>query len=58
MKVMYGKPNTVTIIKVQRLEWAGHLVRMSDDRMKRKVFPRKMDGEEKQKTKIKVVRLY
>jgi len=55
---MYGKPNTVTIIKVQRLEWAGHLVRMSDDRMKRKVFPRKMDGEEKQKTKIKVVRLY
>jgi hypothetical protein len=48
MKVMYGKPNTVTIIEVQRLEWAGHLVRMSDDRMKRKVFLRKMDGEEKQ----------
>jgi hypothetical protein len=38
MKVMYGKPNTVTIITVQRLEWAGHLVRMSDDRMKGKYF--------------------
>jgi len=31
---------------------------MADDRMKRKVFLRKMDGEEKQNTKIKVVRLY
>jgi len=29
---MYRKPNTVTKIKVRRLEWAGHLVRMSDDR--------------------------
>ena len=57
MKVMYGKQDTVTIIKVQRLEWAGHLARMSADRMKRKVFLRKLEGEEKQKTKIKVVRL-
>jgi hypothetical protein len=47
MKVIYGKPNIVTIIEVQRLEWTGHLVRMSDDRMKGKVFLRKMDGEEK-----------
>ena len=58
MKVMYGKPNNVTIKKVQRLEWAGHLVRMYDDSLKRKVFLKKMDGEEKQKTKIKVLRLY
>ena len=45
---MYGKPNTVTIIEVQRLEWAGHLVRMSDNSMKRNVFLRKMEGQEKQ----------
>jgi hypothetical protein len=49
MKVMYGKPNTVTIIKALKLEWAGHLVRMSDDSLKRKVVLWKMDGEEKQK---------
>jgi len=46
---MYGKPNTETIIKVQRLEWADHLITMSDDSLKEKVFLRKMDGEEKQK---------
>jgi len=28
---MYKKPNIVTKMKVRRLEWAGHLLRMSDD---------------------------
>jgi hypothetical protein len=28
---MYRKPNIVTI-KVRKLEWIGHLVRMSDNR--------------------------
>jgi hypothetical protein len=31
-------PNIVTTIKVQRLKWAGHLVRTSDDRTVIKVF--------------------
>jgi hypothetical protein len=34
---MYRKPNIVTI-KVRRLEWAGHRVRMSGDRTVKKVF--------------------
>ena len=45
---MYGKPNIVTIIEVQRLERAGHLVRMSNDSLKMKLFLRKMDEEDKQ----------
>jgi hypothetical protein len=36
--------NIVTTIKVRRLEWAGHLVRMSDDRTIKKVSVRKPDG--------------
>jgi hypothetical protein len=58
-QVMYRKPNNITIIKVSTLEWAGHLVRMSADRtVKRKYFLGNQTEEEKQKTKIKVVRLH
>jgi hypothetical protein len=35
---LYRKPNIETAIKVRRLEWAGHLVRMSDDRTVKKGF--------------------
>jgi hypothetical protein len=38
LQVIYRKPNIVTTIKVRRLEWAGHVVRMSDDRTVQKVF--------------------
>ena len=41
---MYRKPDTVTAIKVRRLEWAGPLVRMSDGRTVRTVFLGKPDG--------------
>jgi hypothetical protein len=44
---MYRKPNIVTTIKVRRLEWAGHLVRMSDFRSVKKVFLGKPDGRRK-----------
>jgi len=36
----------VTTINVWRLEWAGHLVRMSDDRNIKKVFLGKPDGKD------------
>jgi hypothetical protein len=32
---------------VRRLEWAGHLVRMSDDRTVKKVYLGKPDGRRK-----------
>jgi hypothetical protein len=35
---MYRKPNILTKIKLSRLESAGHLERMSDDRTVTEVF--------------------
>jgi hypothetical protein len=43
---MYGQPNIVTTT-VRRLQWAGHIARMSDDRTVKKVFPGKADGRRK-----------
>jgi len=40
-------PNIVTTIKVKRLKWAGHVVRMSDDRTVKKVFLGISDGRRK-----------
>jgi hypothetical protein len=47
LQVMYRTPNIVRTIKVRRLEWAGHLVRMSDGRTVKKVFLGKPDGRRK-----------
>ena len=59
LQVVYRKRNIVTTITVRRLEWAGRLVRMSDDRTVKRVFLGKPDGRRKsRKIKIKVVRLY
>jgi len=38
LHAMYGKSNFVTKITVSRLVSAGHLVRMSDDRIVKEVF--------------------
>jgi hypothetical protein len=51
---VYRKPNTVTTIKVRRMEWAGHLAGMSDGRTARKVFQWKLMEQGMQK----VVKLY
>ena len=41
------KPIIVTTIKVRRIERAGHLIRMSDDRTVKKVFLGKPDARTK-----------
>jgi hypothetical protein len=46
LQVICRNPNTVTTIKIRRLERAGH-GRMSDDRTVQKVFLGKSDGREK-----------
>jgi hypothetical protein len=43
---VYKIPNIITV-KVRRLEWAGHLVRLSNDRTVKKVFLGKPDGRRK-----------
>jgi len=45
---MCRKLNIVTTIKARRLEWAGHAVRMSDDRCIKEIhFLRRPDGRRK-----------
>ena len=39
-----NEPNIVNYIKVKRLAWAGHLVRMNNDRTIKKIFNAKPDG--------------
>ena len=39
-----NEPNIVNYIKVKRLAWAGHLVRMNNDRTIKKIFNTKPDG--------------
>jgi hypothetical protein len=48
LQVVCRKPNIVTTVKVRRLQWAGHVVRMSDDRTVKKVFVGNLMEEEKQ----------
>jgi len=32
------KPNVLTTMKIRRIQWAGHVERMSDDRTVKKVL--------------------
>jgi hypothetical protein len=47
LRVTCRKPNILTTMQVRKLEWAGHLVRMSDNRTVKKVFLGKPDGRSK-----------
>ena len=40
----FNEPNIVPYIKVKRLAWAGHLVRMNNDRALKKIFDTNPDG--------------
>ncbi|KAJ4426515.1 hypothetical protein ANN_27329 [Periplaneta americana] len=35
---LYNEPDIVKFIKVRRMDWAGHIVRMQDDRVAKRVF--------------------
>jgi transcription termination factor 2 len=41
---MYKSPDIVTEIKVRRLEWLGHVIRMEDTRLPKIVFNGKPEG--------------
>ena len=40
----YSSDNIVKWIKGQRISWLGHLERMEEDRMPRKIFTQKLEG--------------
>jgi hypothetical protein len=35
---LYKEPNIVEVIKIRRLEWAGHMIRMEEERITKKVL--------------------
>ena len=43
---MFNEPNIVNYVKVKRLAWAGHLVRMNCDRTLKQIFNTKQMGQE------------
>jgi hypothetical protein len=43
---IFIEPNIFNYIKVKRLAWAGHLVRMNNDRTLKKIFNTKPDEPE------------
>jgi len=40
----YKTPDIVSIIKIRRLEWLGHVVRMNETRCAKKIFEGKLEG--------------
>ena len=40
----YKTPDIVSIIKIRRLEWLGHGVRMNETRSVKKIFEGKLEG--------------
>ena len=44
LKEMSKGENIVKWIKVQRISWLGHLERMEEDRMPKKIFTQEMEG--------------
>ena len=41
---IFGRENIVSVIKSARLRWLGHVMRMSDDRVAKKVFVNNVEG--------------
>jgi hypothetical protein len=39
---LYKEPNIVEDIKIRRLEWAGHIIRMEEERISKKGSKRKL----------------
>ena len=40
----YKSQGIVTVIKIQRLEWLGHVIRMKETRSVKKIFEGKLEG--------------
>jgi transcription termination factor 2 len=40
----YKTPDIVNVIKIRRLEWLGHVVRMNETRSVKKIFGGKLEG--------------
>ena len=43
----YKAPDIVNVIKIGRLEWLGHVVRMNETRSVKKIFEGKLDRKKR-----------
>jgi hypothetical protein len=43
-RIIFMSPDNVTEIKVKRLEWLGHVIRMEDTRLPKMIFNAKPEG--------------
>ena len=44
MITKYKSQDIVTVIKIRRLEWLGHVIRMNEIRSVKKIFEGKLEG--------------
>jgi len=44
LRTKYKSQDIVTVIKIQRLEWLGHVSRMTETRSVKKIFEGKLEG--------------
>jgi hypothetical protein len=44
LRTKYKSQDIVTIIKIQRLGWLGHVTRMNETRSVKKIFEGKLEG--------------
>jgi hypothetical protein len=40
----YKSQDVITVIKIRRLEWLGHVIRMDETRSVKKIFEGKLEG--------------
>ena len=48
--------NIVKLIKVQRISWLGHLQRMEEDMMPKKIFTQELEGTRRERPRKKMER--
>jgi hypothetical protein len=45
---LYDKPDLVKYIKINRLKWAGHVIRVDNNRVTKRMFNTRPEGKKKE----------